>query len=398
MFAIKKSVVWVAVLVAGAAVGTCTEAKDSSRDDSGADSGDTSGGDSDADVSSDSNTDTDSNAELCAATIFERDFDDSNPSNDWSFFLGPIFEVPNTPSVPVYPWFPDGHIAVLAACDASPNWIMFWSEFENYRSIGTSQFPEDQATLQPSGPVFGGRGNWDGYDNGGSWLMSVHRTSGNELIGFYHAEDHWYPHTDNDIAWKSIGVTHSFDNGASWQTGAQIITSDQPKPLAPSWGGSGDNSVIWDWKNDRWVCFFQESSLRLAISESHQGEPGSWYKWNNGVFTEPGLGGMSDALPGLPHGANPSVHWNTYLKKWVMVYAGWNPANILITASDDLVHWEQVRTVASSSVGGRAWYVTIIGEDDNLAGQSAQLYYADIEPDFSSRQFVGRTITFERND
>ena len=62
-------------------------------------------------------------------------------------------------------------------------------------------------------------------------------------LGDIHAID-----TDNDIAWKSLGVTRSYDNGVSWIVGEQIITSDIPKPENPEWGGSGDNSVIWDWK------------------------------------------------------------------------------------------------------------------------------------------------------
>ena len=178
----------------------------------------------------------------CDTNILDLRYDDSNPSSNWTFSLGPITEVPNTPNVPTYPWFPDGHIAVLPRCDGSEDWMMFWSEFENYRSIGASQFPEDQAFLSPSEGVFGGRGDWEGFDNGGSWLMSVHRVGGGggvevekgeQLIGFYHAEDHWYPLNDEGIAWKSCGVTHSYDNGASWTAGEQIVTSDDPKPDAP---------------------------------------------------------------------------------------------------------------------------------------------------------------------
>ena len=342
----------------------------------------------------------------CDTNILDLRYDDSNPSSNWTFSLGPITEVPNTPNVSTYPWFPDGHIAVLPRCDGSEDWMMFWSEFENYRSIGASQFPEDQAFLSPSEGVFGGRGDWEGFDNGGSWLMSVHRVrgggveveKGEQLIGFYHAEDHWYPLNDEGIAWKSCGVTHSYDNGASWTAGEQIVTSDDPKPDAPEWGGEGDNCVVWDWKNGRWAMFFQHSSLRVAVSEEPGGHVGTWYKYHEGAFQEPGIRGRSTPLAGLPGGANPSVHWNTHLQKWVMVYAGWSPADILITASEDLVHWEPARTVASSSVGGNAWYVTIIGEDDKVAGESARIYYADIQPDFSSRQFVSRDITFTRYD
>ena len=117
-------------------------------------------------------------SDLCGTNISDLDYDDSNPSSNWTFSLGPTTEVPNTPNVPTYPWFPDGHIAVLPLCDGSEDWMMIWSEFENYRSIGAGQFPEEQSFLSPAEAVFGGRGDWEGFDNGGSWLMSVHRIDG----------------------------------------------------------------------------------------------------------------------------------------------------------------------------------------------------------------------------
>ena len=79
----------------------------------------------------------------CGTSIFDVSFDDSNPSSNWTFSLGPITEVPNTPGVPTYKWFPDGHIAVLPRCeedgsDEEEDWMMFWSEFE--RSFSAESF------------------------------------------------------------------------------------------------------------------------------------------------------------------------------------------------------------------------------------------------------------------
>jgi hypothetical protein len=90
--------------------------------------------------------------------------------------------------------------------------------------VGPTPFPEDQLRLDPEEKVFGGRFDADAYNNGGMWLKSVFResditknndTDTNKLIGFYHAEDHWFPRTvgDDHYSWKSMGSAISFDNG-----------------------------------------------------------------------------------------------------------------------------------------------------------------------------------------
>jgi len=299
--------------------------------------------------------------------------------------------VMNPVNYPHFAYFPDGHISVLPDEDG---YIMFWAEFESHRSIGTSQFVEDQTSLEPANAVFGRRGNFDTYDNGGSWLMSVFRIEGDSLIGFFHAEDHWYPHTSNNIAWKSLGVTYSGDEGKTWSEGNQIITSPKEKPETPEWGGSGDCCVIWDHINNRWICYYQEHNIYMAVSEDPKGVPGSWKKYYNGAFEEPGLGGQQTKVPGLIPGANPSVHWNTYLEKWVMVWHGWSPAQIYLSVSEDAINWETPQSIIVSTISGRAWYPTIIGITDVEAGQIAKIYYADIASDFSFRNFETRTITF----
>jgi hypothetical protein len=61
--------------------------------------------------------------------------------------------------------------------------------YTNYRTIGSSPYPEDQVLRQPTGTTFGGRFPLGLYYSGGLWLMSIYRQSGDNLIGFYHAED-----------------------------------------------------------------------------------------------------------------------------------------------------------------------------------------------------------------
>ena len=322
--------------------------------------------------------------------------DSTQASQDWTFELGEYTVVPNKANVPTYPWYPDGHISVLFD---QGNYVMFWANFENYRTVGAKPFPEDHSTLSPQYAIFGGRFDRDAFNNGGSWLMSVYRIDGDDLIGFYHAEDHWYPR-QWEYAWKSIGVTRSFDKGITWIDDGQIIHSSKSKPTIPDHGGNGDHCVVWNEGLKRWICYYQEHFLQMAISDDPLGQPGSWYKYYNGAFKEPGLGGLSTPIPVLKNipGANPSVHFNSYLKLWIMVWHRWDPPEIYIAYSTDGIAWIHPQKMVSGSQGGKAWYPSIIGETDVQAGQEARLYYADFSADGQTRKFVSRSLKFIRND
>ncbi len=295
----------------------------------------------------------------------------------------------------IFHYFPDGHISVLPGLEGG--YTMYWAEYKNFRTRGDSNQPREQVLDNDAKEVYGGRGNWERPDNGGSWLMSVFRLEEEHLIGFSHMEDHWYPHAGNDIAWKSIGVTRSADDGISWSETRQIITSAREKPEEPTWGGAGDCCAVWDGKNARWVLFYQENFLCMAISHDPLGAPGTWYKYFRGSFSSPGLGGPSTPSPGrvtVP-GSNPSVHWNTHLESWVMVWHSWE-GDIYISYSPDLEHWE-LPCLLLSGGNSLCWYPTVIGETDTLAGQTAKLYYADIQADFSWRLFLCREIAFHKS-
>jgi hypothetical protein len=288
-------------------------------------------------------------------------------------------------------------------------YIMFWSGFKNYRTVGgPTPYPEDQKLLDPQTSIFGGMiDDVDSYNNGGMWLNSVFRKSDifntsntNRLIGFYHAEDHYYsPGTSNDgnKAWKSMGMAISRDNGFTWRNKGQFITSSKTKPTTPTWGGAADGSIIWHEPDQRWICYY--SSHKMAISEHPEGLPGTWFKYYEGNFsTQPGLGGETTEIEGLKSvaGANPSVHYNTYLEMWIMVFHSWSGCHY-ISSSMDAYEWSTPQEIlCSEHEDGRTWYPTIIGESNVLAGETARLYYADMYD--GSRDFIGQEIVFTITD
>ena len=312
--------------------------------------------------------------------------------------LGPIEIVPEPdPGLPGYRFCPDGHISFLRDGD---RFQMYWPGSTTYRTRGRSVMA--MATAQPVLEA----GLPGSFENGGAWLNSVFRRSGNKLVGFYHAEDHEFEGDPQSqyVAWKSIACCLSSDNGLSWQKEGQILTSSRPKPRQPSWGGCGDFCVVRDEKHARWLCFFQQHALCIACSEDPLGKPGTWRKYYRGDFREPGLGGRSSPIAGLVDhaGGNPSVHFNTYLQRWVMVWGTWErtsprPESIWLSTSDDLLKWSAPQVLVAARGEERCWYPTIIGDSDVSAGQKALLCYAYF-PDKTKahREFVAREITFHK--
>jgi len=319
-------------------------------------------------------------------------------AQDALFTLGEPTIVKN-PGVPIYPWYPDGHISFLQDGDHHQ---MYWVGDITYRTLG-----QDVISMQKPVIAVLGKGEKGSFDNGGAWLMSVFRKNENELIGFYHAEDREFDAdpTSQFISWKSIALCTSVDNGVSWTKQGQIISSSIPKPNVPTWGGNGDHCVVWDSVRSRWVCFYQEHYLMLAVSESANAEPGSWFKYYNGEFTEEGWGGKNSPIPSLMTvpGGNPSVHYNTALDRWVMIWHSWEgqssySKSLWLSTSEDLMNWTPPQPVLVAEEIEKYWYPTIIGESDVLAGQDAWLYYA-YWPDFNNwqRQFIRRSIHFEKS-
>jgi hypothetical protein len=116
----------------------------------------------------------------------------------------------------------------------------------------------------------------------------------------------------------------------------------------------------------------------MAMSEDADGRPGTWEKWFEGAFTEPGIGGRATPIPQLSghRGGNPSVLWNTFLKRWVIVWHRW-VGDLWISTSEDLMAWSKPKVLLQKpSPEGRVWYPTLIGDTDQFGGETVTLLYA----------------------
>ncbi|KAI9005600.1 hypothetical protein DFJ74DRAFT_773874 [Hyaloraphidium curvatum] len=345
----------------------------------------------------------------CAAAhpLGARNLTKRGPSYNWNAGLEGWLDVPNNAGIEDYHVFPDSHISAVQS--VSGDWIVFWSNCQNWRSRGPTPMLEAQNRVEPNRWFYGGRTGAPGVANGGRWLMSVHRhpTDGNRrhFVAFTHMEDGFWPYQGaGGPAWGSIGLSHSYDEGLTWEDRGVILTSRERRPPddQPRHGGIGNHVANWDSANRRWIMVFSERFLGVAVSYDPDGAPGSWRKWigwNRG-FLSPGMGGRFLPLPNLASvpGGNPSLHWNTVLQRWVLVWHGWD-LKLYVSASDDCLSWDAPRLLTTSVDGSRAWYPTVISwEGNDVAGGESYLYYADkfVPPD--RRSVIKRTLRISRND
>ncbi|MEI7773180.1 MAG: immunoglobulin domain-containing protein, partial [Verrucomicrobiota bacterium] len=323
----------------------------------------------------------------------------NTPSNDVGLVVDVILGEPKvvpvgTNQVPLPQFFPDGHLPAVQ----NGNGFLYFSAGR----------PSCRLEVDASGSIISSKpvldsGSAGAFDNGGAWLYSVIRypfSSPTSLVGFYHAEYHWLP--DDFIAWKSIALATSTDNGNTWVKGGEIIRSPESRPATKKWGGDGDHCVVWDSNKSRWMCFFTNSTdgcIKMAATRDADYSPGKWFKYYNGGFTEPGLDGKEDSILGLKAvpGGNPSVHFNTQLNRWIMLYHSWDEgvpngqtnakSGIWISWSWDLEHWEAPSHLLAPTKDpysdgltyAKIWNPTVVGVSDLLAGKTAKLFYSGFQ-------------------
>jgi hypothetical protein len=117
-------------------------------------------------------------------------------------------------------------------------------------------------------------------------------------------------------------------------------------------------------------------------------------KWNGSEWLEPGVGGTTYPLlsagtswagPVVDSFWGPSVHWNTYLQRYVMFLnrtsgIEWEQEGVYVSFSMDLLAW----TAPEKLVDTNYWYAQVVGlgaeETDRVAGQSARLYMGGMSP------------------
>ena len=324
--------------------------------------------------------------------------------------IGPVTDLELPVNMYFKNYWPDGKIQPLKKGD---RWQMFWCEAEDVLTENLTPWPEDHMSqVTKSNVVFGkGYTSIENFNENGSWFIGVHPVDDSgHYVGFFHAESHW---NNDGTAHKSIGVAYSDDYGKTWRDAAPIITDKYPKPESPEWSGLGDGCVVWNDELGGYVCYYQGrvwtsetsyyNTLCMAFSSDKKGSRGSWYKWDGNDFTLPaydpatGCGGENVAIPQLSRvpGANPSVMWNTFLEKWVMVYASWTK-HIYISISEDGLVWTKPERIVGSS-DEPAWYPNLISEQGDLVGgEKVYIYFSDKQDSYGRREIGKAKMIFTK--
>lgn len=162
-----------------------------------------------------------------------------------------------------------------------------------------------------------------------------------KLVAFYHAEDgEQMPKCSNGVcgAYWSLCVAESPLDKLEFTKLGRFITADQPKKLnaweteggpREAWliQGTGNPWVMPDVENKHLLCFYIEASNRLKERRGCQicmarapiesaGLPGSWKKYFQGDFSEPGLGGHDTPVITASPNAETADPFVLYVKPW----------------------------------------------------------------------------------
>lgn len=228
----------------------------------------------------------------------------------------------------------------------------------------------------------------------------------------------WYHHEPRDVCptgftIPKIGALVSHDGGQSFEDLGIILESSEPAKCDSLngffAGGHGDFSVVLD--PTRQFYYFnytnyggpresQGVAMARMAYEDRFDPVGKVYKFDGSDWTEPGVGGK--VLPMFPAKVawerpdadsfwGPSVHWNTYLERWVMLLnrsccaSGWPQEGIYVSFSDDITNpnaWTQPEKILGAVAFPNAWYPQVLGLEpggtDKEAGEVARFYLRGI--------------------
>jgi len=143
-----------------------------------------------------------------------------------------------------------------------------------------------------------GYGTTGYFDQCGAWLNGAAvSSSGSQVNGWYHAESESCTSAAYNV--KSIGYAVSTNSGNTFTKpnypNNQVVYSSAPTPTSGT-GGNGDHTVVSGDDGYYYLYYIDWDNYGYGVARSLQsgnGAPGTWYKWYNGGWSQPGQGGQN---------------------------------------------------------------------------------------------------------
>ncbi|WP_239302788.1 hypothetical protein [Paenibacillus sp. ACRRY] len=221
----------------------------------------------------------------------------------------------------------------------------------------------------------------------------------------YSGVEHTYSRSEWTWAFRRVVLGVSADNGLTWTNSGDIVTSDNPSQRGDrsKYAGSyqmtglGDQSIVvdntggyiylyssyaWYPKINNSKSFWGPSTWAVQVSRSAISDkmaPGTWKKFYNGTWTEPGLGGKGSDV--FANANVTSVSYNTYLNKF-MAIGNWQDtqsgvASTFITTASSLESQDwapQQEFIDHDNSRWYNWFWNPTEETMNTTGQTFRFY------------------------
>jgi hypothetical protein len=255
------------------------------------------------------------------------------------------------------------------------------------------------------------------YDYVGGGPIYRDPATGN-LLMFYHAEK--WPKGDGSQFWALYGMANSVDGGDTWSDLGEIVTPEVPylneiPPGTPPFARtvplpSAPFIVIGDYfyvyaKNrssyDQPLTFLTvaRAPLKDVLAAAQRNAVVPWFKYYNGDWKEPGLGGKASPL----EAANPplrqfDIAYDDYLGRYVGVLIAPTAPNtdaVYLIESNDGFTWSKRRLIDEEP--GDKLYPTIVGtgDDPKVVGRQFYVYYPGDSPGSNDDFLVRRLVSCE---
>jgi hypothetical protein len=329
-------------------------------------------------------------------TVFNHSTDSCEP-----------LDVPDTPAHAVR--LADGSL-MLADGDAPRNYAMFGADFSTLRRSCTAPtLVSDDLT------------NSDSYDNQ-EWIWSAYR-EGNLIHALIHNEYHDPIASDckpgdsspaNPCLYNSITYAVSTDGGHTFTHAvppAHLVAPPpevwNPQGPPPPYGYFTPSNIVLARDGFYYSAFAANArngpQQTCVMRTQTLGDPTSWRAWDGNGFslqmTDPYAGPPASLCSSVASGvAQPTVTYNTYLGKYMMVASAvvGNPAvcGAGYALSSDLVHWTDFQIMRAAyftyppcqppAGNDVTTYFSIIDHNDATTnfekpGQTPYLYYTRIQ-------------------